>query len=357
MLVYWIIYAFPSLFGMVEQSEDDPHPRFSFPWLLMFAALALIIGFRWQTGGDWGNYNDMVTDYFWQTINHAQGTDPGFDLLLWIAARLPAGMLLVTGISGTLMAFALTRFCLAQPRPWLAMVVSIPFMVVIMGMGYIRQGMAISLLMLGILALSRGSILRFIVYLVVAATFHSTAVVLAPFAAFITNRYRFLTIGMAALLTIGLAGALLFGRAESFSTNYVEEGMSSTGAASRLVMTALAAVMFLVFRKRIVSSPQELGFWRAFAIVPIALFVLLPVFPSSTVLDRLGLYFLPLQTFVAGRLPDAIGRSSKERHFVALAIIALYALAFFVWLNYAVNVNMWLPYRSWFFEDGVCLQC
>ena len=357
MFVYWIMYAFPSLFGIIEQGEEAPRPRFTFPWMLMFAGLILLIGFRWQTGGDWGNYNNMVTDYYWQTLTHAQATDPGFDVLLWIAARLPAGMLVVTGVSGTLMAFALTRFCLAQPRPWLAMVVSIPFMVVIMGMGYIRQGMAISLLMLGILALSRGSVLRFILYLIVAAMFHSTAVVLAPFAAFISNRNRLLTIGMSAVLTIGLAAALLFGRAENFSTNYVEEGMSSAGAASRLVMTALAATILLVYRKRIVATPQELGFWRAFAIVPIVLFVLLPVFPSSTVLDRLGLYFLPIQTFVAGRLPDAIGRTPRGRYLIGIAVIGLYALAFFVWLNFAVNVNMWLPYRSFFFEDDVCLQC
>ena len=142
-----------------------------------------------------------------------------------------AGILVVTIVSGTLMAFALTRFCLAQPRPWLAMVVSIPFMVVIMGMGYIRQGMAISLLMLAILALSRGSLVRFVLYLVVAATFHSTAVILAPFAAFTTTRYRYLTIGTIAVLTVGLTAALLLGRAENFSENYVDEQMSSAGAA------------------------------------------------------------------------------------------------------------------------------
>ena len=237
------------------------------------------------------------------------------------------------------------------------MVVSIPFMVVIMGMGYIRQGMAISLLMLGILALSRGGIVRFILYLIVAATFHSTAVVLAPFAAFITQRNRYVTIAMGGLLTVGLAASLLLGRAERFNTNYVTEGMSSTGAAVRLFMTALSAALFLRYRKRIASTPQELGFWRAFAIVPIVLLLLIPVFPSSTVLDRLGLYFLPIQTYVAGHLPDAAGRNSKERHLVAVGVIALYALAFFVWLNYAVNVNMWLPYRFFFFEEGICTQC
>ena len=36
------------------------------------------------------------------------------------------------------------RFSLAQPRPWLCMTVAIPYLVVVCGMGYIRQGIAIS---------------------------------------------------------------------------------------------------------------------------------------------------------------------------------------------------------------------
>jgi len=38
-------------------------------------------------------------------------------------------------------------------------------------------------------------------------------------------------------------------------------------------------------------------------------------------------------------------------------VIALYAAAFYVWLNFAINVEYWLPYRSFLFEDGVCLEC
>lgn len=357
MIIYWIMYAFPSLFGIIEQAPDRSKPRFTFPWMIMSIALVLIIGLRWETGGDWGNYRDMVTDFYWNRSLGNGLSDPAFNILLMIAARTSAGILIVTITSGLLMAYALTRFCLAQPRPWLAMTVSIPFMVVIMGMGYIRQGMAISFLMLGILSLERGSLLRFIGYLVIGATFHSTAVVLVPFAGLVGSRYRYLTVAMGALLTLGLAASLLFSRIDEFQSGYVAEGMSSSGAAIRLFMTSLASVLFLLFNKKFGLSSRDLGFWRAFSFVPILLLLILPFFSSSTVLDRLGLYFLPIQTFVAGRLPDALGQTQRSRYLISIAVVLLYGLAFFIWLNFAVNVAAWLPYRSYLLEDGICLQC
>ena len=89
----------------------------------------------------------------------------------------------------------------------------------------------------------------------------------------------------------------------------------------------------------------------------IAALALVLVFPTSTAIDRIGLYLLPLQLFVYARLPDALAGDDRTARVLATAVIALYAAAFFVWLNYAVNVEYWLPYRFFLFEDGVCLEC
>jgi hypothetical protein len=81
------------------------------------------------------------------------------------------------------------------------------------------------------------------------------------------------------------------------------------------------------------------------------------VFPTSTAIDRLGLYLLPLQLFVYARLPDALAGNERTARVLAVAVVTLYAAAFYVWLNYAVNVEYWLPYRFFLFEDRVCLEC
>ena len=76
--------------------------------------------------------------------------------------------------------------------------------------------------------------------------------------------------------------------------------------------------------------------------------------PAANGFDPAGVLRAAL---AAGRLPDALAGNARTARVLTLAVVALYAAAFFVWLNYAVNVDYWLPYRFFPFEDGVCLEC
>jgi hypothetical protein len=65
------------------------------------------------------------------------------------------------------------------------------------------------------------------------------------------------------------------------------------------------------------------------------------VVPSSTAIDRLALYIIPLQLAVLSRLPIAFNRSGSLR----LVIMAYSAGVLFVWLNFAKHAEYWLPYQ------------
>jgi hypothetical protein len=69
---------------------------------------------------------------------------------------------------------------------------------------------------------------------------------------------------------------------------------------------------------------------------------------SSTAVDRMALYLIPLQLFVFARLPDLMGRGRGLRNWV-LAVVAYYAAVLFVWLNFATHAYTWVPYHSWLF--------
>ncbi|WP_033919719.1 EpsG family protein [Sphingomonas sp. 37zxx] len=357
MLIYWIMFAFPAVLALVEQADDRDRQRFAPTWVIALLGLSLIIGFRWETGGDWGNYARMVEQAFWDPTQFQLFSDPAFTALTVFAARTDLGILLITLVSGILMALALTRFCLVQPRPWLCMAVAVPYLVVVMGMGYIRQGMAISFLMLGLASLRHGQVIRYSAWVLVGSLFHSTALILLPLGVLVTNRNIVLRGGLALVMLAALSYAIIAARAETFLTNYIEAGMSSSGAAIRLFMTALPGLLLLVFRDRFRLEGAERGVWLALAAAAIAALGLLFVFRSSTVVDRLGLYLLPLQCFVYARVPAAFANDQRGERLLTAAILALYAAAFFVWLNYAVNVEYWIPYRSYLFEDAICLQC
>ncbi len=357
MLIYWLMFGFPAAMALFERYDDEHPPRFGFPWLIAMLALAVLIGFRWKTGGDWSNYQRMVEQALWTPKPLTWLADPGFTLLTTYAARSQIGVLLITIVSGALMSVALTVFSLRQPRPWLCLAVAIPYLVVVMGMGYIRQGMAISLLMMGLGSLRQGNVLRYSAWVFAGSLFHSTALVLLPLGILVSNRNIVVRAMLIAMVGVVLAYAIYSARADLYVTNYVDAAMMSSGAAIRLIMTAVPGILFLLFRDRFALSDSERSVWTVLGLASIAALVLLLAVPSSTVVDRMGLYLLPLQCFICARLPDAFAKDRTGELILLIAILALYAAAFFIWLNYAVNVEYWLPYRSYFFEDGICLAC
>lgn len=365
MLIYWAMFALPATLALLEPSGGPvlansralPRARAGFLWLVVALALVTIIGLRWETGGDWGSYDRMVQSALWTEDRYGLLGDPGFRALTVLAAQSAYGMLVVTFVSAVVVTVGLLRFCLAQPRPWLCLAVAVPYFVVVMGMGYIRQGMAVSLLLIALIAVQNGSVTRFIGWVLAAAMFHSTALIFLPLALFMARVHPFarlmLLIGAAIVLGLAATGE----RTGLLLTNYVDQEMTSSGAVVRLAMTALPGAILLYWRARFDLAPSERWIWMMLSAAGIAALALVLVFPTSTAIDRIGLYLLPLQLFVYSRLPDALAGDDRTARVLATAVIALYAAAFFVWLNYAVNVEYWLPYRFFLFEDGACLEC
>ncbi len=68
------------------------------------------------------------------------------------------------------------------------------------------------------------------------------------------------------------------------------------------------------------------------------------VFSAPTAVDRLALYLLPLQLYVFSRLP-VLGYTLTARTVLVLAVISYYATVQYVWLNYALQRDYWVPYH------------
>ena len=100
--------------------------------------------------------------------------DPGYNALNWLFASQSWGIYGVNLVSAVIFSIGLVIFCRYQPRPWLALCLSIPYLVIVVAMGYSRQGVAIGLIMPGLIALERGRLLPFLLSMA-ATSFHSTA--------------------------------------------------------------------------------------------------------------------------------------------------------------------------------------
>jgi hypothetical protein len=350
MLIYWLFFLVIFLISFLKYkyyffntSLINEDRRLG--WNLTFILITLFIGLRHEVGGDWLNYIFLMNltkhKDFYDVLSEA---DPFYGLLNWTFSYLEHGPYLINLICGYIFTLGLFTFCRAQPQPWLALGVSIPYLITVVAMGYTRQGVAIGIVMAGLVFLQNGNIFKFFICLFIAVAFHKSAIILLPLALFSDKKNIYFIIG------IFLFGALMIylfilEYINSFYSGYIIDQYDSSGALIRILMNALPAILFLIFRKRFKLSYYMESFWSWMSITAIFLLIILYISPSSTAVDRIALYWIPLQLFVFSRLPQAMGESFTIQ-FQYLFLIFIYSSSiFYVWLFYAQNRHFWVPYR------------
>jgi len=349
---YWLLFLVPA-FLAVSRLNTMPHVepvgksnKWPNIWRVVYASLVLMIGFRHEVGGDWIQYVEMLDSYTNMTTAGEFGfQDPAFVLFNQLAAGSGTGVYLVNLLSAVFFSWGLVVFCREQPRPWLALVVAVPYLITVVAMGYTRQGVAIGIAMIAMVALGQGNTFRFILWIALGALFHKSAIILVPMAILASSKRRVFTMLWVAISSLILY-ILLLQEAMSFLIyGYIESQYQSSGAAIRIAMNALPATLFLVFRKRFQLSPAHHSFWTWMSWSALAFILMLIVSPSSTAVDRVALYWLPLQIFVLSRLPNALGHGVGKNVGWVFAVVAYSAAVHFVWLFYADTSFAWLPYQ------------
>lgn len=329
--------------GALLTHERRPGERQPALLLLIGSAfIALAIGLRYEVGADWESYEFLFSYAKFADLGRVlRMGDPGYQLLNWTVQGFSDHIWVVNLICGSIFAWGLYRFCRVQQETWLAFTVAIPYLVVVVAMGYSRQAVAIGISMAGLAALERGaSVGRFAIYVAFAALFHKTAVVVLPLVIFAGRRNRFLNILAGLAATFLLYDLFLSESVEGFIRNYIQTEYSSQGAAIRLVMNLVPAVLFLLFRRRLRFAPTEDRIWFFFSLASLLMPVLLAVLPSSTVVDRLALYLIPLQIAVLPRLRYLFaGQAGK------VLVVGYSALVLFTWLTFAAHARFWVPYQ------------
>jgi hypothetical protein len=341
---YWALFAFFAAGAIVAGSftgENMRRPGAIFA--IGAVAMTLMIGLRYNVGGDWDTYEFMY--YRAGPLAFADALsigDPAYQAVNWVAYNFDGDVWLVNSICAVFFVWGLFRLCRTQPYPWLTLLVAVPYAVIVIAMGYTRQAVALGLIMAGIADFLRGgSVLRFGIYVAAAALFHKTAIVAFPVVAIATERNRLVN------MLIVLAGGILLydlflGDAmDNFVENYIRAAYSAQGAAIRIGMNMLAAAVLWLGRRKLELTTVEWKVWRNFSLASVASLVFLVMSPSSAAVDRISLYIIPLQIAVLGRVPLVF----KSRLF-GTVLVASYCFAVeFVWLNFAQFSDAWIPYQ------------
>jgi hypothetical protein len=277
-------------------------------------------------------------------MGRLKAQEPAYQAVNLVARWFSADLWFVNLVCAIVFAFGLFRFASCQPQSYLGILVAVPYLVIVVAMGYTRQGASIGVVMAGLASyLSGRSAGRYALFVAAATAFHRSAIVALPIVVFTKKRGKFLTFLASLAVMYGLFSLFVSSKFHLFVTNYLDFGYSSKGAGVRIAMNAIPSLLYLFLHSRMQLNEVETKVYRNMAIASLACAVLLAVTPSSTAVDRIALYFIPVQIAFWARAPQLF----TSRPVGTAAVIGYSAVVQLVWLVFATHAKYWIPYRLW----------
>jgi hypothetical protein len=344
LLPYWLLF----MLWLVAALQAERR-RAQDPLTILFVTATvltiLMIGLRFEVGGDWGAYFRIYESiYFIPLQSSLSITDPGYAVVNWFAAQTNTGITFINLLCSALFMSGFARLAWKQPNPGLAVLVAVPYLIIVVAMGYTRQAAAIGIICFAIADASERHLIRLTILIGIAALFHKTAILILPITLVPIFRRSALFGAFGIVLFLVLFILLLRDTSDQLITNYVQSDYDSQGALIRVLMNVLAGLLFLLLRKHIDIPVFQKSFWTVCAIISIFSMAALMISSASSGVDRLSLYLIPLQAIVYSRLPYILSREGKSLPSVLIAVVGYSFLVQFVWLKYADNSHYWLPY-------------
>jgi hypothetical protein len=311
--------------------------------------------FRYQVGCDWsGYYFQLVAaaNFDWSTLTRIR--EPiWWAILGWVAAA-DLAYPVVNVISSAIFFTGVHVLARRQPDPLGFLVLLFPILIINMPMSGIRQGAAIGLMCIAFTSFTDRHPLRFAMWILLAAGFHSSALVFMLLLPLATGRYTPRRLLLAAILAIpGIFFILSSEAAELATSRYVASGIDAAGAAFRVGILGLSALCFFVYlrKKWELMSPLD---YRLASFGAIGMVFLCMMVPISTVIgDRFGYYLIPIQTMIFARLPFFPFR--KNAALISATPYLGLLFVFMVWSQLSDIFKLcYIPYGSWIFgfPDG-----
>ena len=347
MLPYYFIFAVATCFSLspVKLHNDLKF----FVWILVFIFGTLFIGLRHEVGGDWPNYlNDFrfaSQQSFLEVLGSFASRDLGYQLLNYFSSSLGLGIYGVNIACGAIVMACLLFFANQQPYPWIVIAISIPFFIIGINMGTVRQGLALSIILVGLTQIEKSSA-RYIFFNFLAILFHKTAIVMFLLLIFkVKLKNSLLTwIAIPAILVIlSLLGKPAF---EIFYSSYILDNRYQSGGAIVRVLISLAPFsIFLFFYQELKAEFPDTWVYLWMGIGCFGLLLLAPYL--STAVDRLAYYTLPMQLAIWPRAIYVM-RHEVMKTYTVILVLFTYLMILYVWLNFANHSWAWIPYQTIF---------
>lgn len=350
MLPYWGLFVFSAVLALLPVWRPNT-TRGVVVAIVLSIFLVIFVGLRFNVGGDWVTYDRIFLEVNRLDLFEALAAfDSLYSLINWVVGNLGGDIWHVNLICAAVFTYGLCRLCMTFPYPAVGWLTAVPFLIIVVAMGFTRQGASIGCLMAAIASYEGRLTPRLLLWSLAALGFHKSAILFLPIFVFATTRNRVVSLIAGAVTGVLFLAVFVLGNVGRFLDIYVEAEMQSSGAAVRLALGLVSAILYFLFIDRAGVLGERQRLWRYTGFLAL---LLLPVYlysTSSTVVDRVAYFLLPFQLMTFGYLPYMVRRSPMAIYVVISGIIMFNFVIFFTWLYFADNANYWIPYRNVLFE-------
>ncbi len=355
MIEYWLLFAYPALMALAYPAHLPSGQTVRGQGLAMWGFVlfyTVLGGLRFETGGDWLTYDEMFEDMRVDTLGYAlTRTDPLYGALNWLSAQLGTGIYLVNAVCCLVLVLGVFQTARTFRKHWVAVTIAVPYLLIVVGLGYVRQGASIGLMLMALASLDRARTMRTLLQLALAVGFHSTAVIAFPlFILALTRRHKVLSL-MGAVLGAALFLVVLMPRLDVLEAGYLDAEYESGGALVRILMGLLPAGLILARWRSFPASDRVRSVWLMIAVANALALVGLAVLPSSTAVDRIALFVSVIQLAAFGEIRALSGFAERAVLLLRLLMIGLAAAVQSVWLVFATHAEFWVPYNAIFYAQ------
>ena len=349
MQIYYIIFLILSIAHFISKAKNNFNDFLFYALLLL---LTVFVGLRDNVGGDWNSYFYMYYEYkdkVFLDILKDQQDDMAFAFINYLFSNFNFGFFSVNLITSLISFFGLYIFSKNFSDKFLILIIAFPVMIVICFMGFIRQGCALSISLIGIYYLIKDKKANYFFCIFFAFLFHKTAIIFLIYiltfidfknikkklAYFLSNKL---------LVFILILFLLLFLNYLDFFTKillqYANQGKYvSKGLIPRLLMNLIPAIIFLFLIKKINLTLIEKKIIIITSLLIILSILFIPIMPTAV--DRINLYFIFIQLLFFEKFKNYFLKYLNQPVLYDLFIIIGYAFVLYIWINLADHSIYW----------------
>ena len=308
--------------------------------------LILISGFRWNVGGDWDSYYQISLDSTFKDLDFKWSFIYRFINIL--SGKLLLGIYGINLIVTALFFYSLYKIAKILNFDFFLLVIISYSLVYFTGiMGFVRQSVALSFLILFTSYLAKGKYKTSAIYYFCALATHSSVIVFAPVLIYRFRNYKYsiLSILITLLVFIYFNMPIIISNIHQFLN---VKDMVSAGINLRLIPIVLCCFIFLLFNKKILTKSKDLNFFIIYNVIIILIINLLyltaPVF--SAVVDRFNFFFFVFQIIIIGRFFSKIIKNNSNSYLKNASYVSVfYFTIFYIWIVFGHYAVFWQQYN------------